>query len=103
MFDVVWQPLVFLVVFLFLFFVLVLFSRFWNLGMNQGDQKEPFLSGNSEGKGMQLKAPHLYWGFMQPMKGFYDQMKQMHSEVVNDYVYWFLIVLVLLLLIVGVS
>ena len=75
----------------------------WNLSYNKGEQRKPFISGNIEEHGMQLKAPSIYWGIIQALSGYYKKMRKMHSNCVNDYIYWFMVVLAIIFVIVGVS
>jgi len=101
--GIVWSPLIFLGVFLVLFVLLWLYSRMWNLSYNKGMQREPFISGNEETPGVQLKGDGLCWGFFQALPGYYAKMREMHSQMVNDYIYWFVIVLAIVLVVVGVT
>ena len=101
--GIIWSPLVFLGIFLSLFVLLWLYSKRWNLSYNKGLQSEPFISGNEEMPGMQPKADSLYWGFFQALRGYYAKMAEVHSDIVNDYIYWFVIVLAIVLVVVGVS
>ncbi len=76
-----------------------MFNKLWNHSYNKGQQEEPFISGNAELEEMHPKAPSIYWGFFEAFKGFYSKMHEMHSNAVNDYVFWFLLTLVIILLI----
>jgi len=61
-----------------------------------GEQGMAFFSGNrhpDDGIG----SENLYWGFFKSMEGYYEFMKKMHSGIVNDYVFWFVLVVVVLL------
>ena len=44
-----------------------------------------------------------FWGFFQALPGYYAKMREMHSQMVNDYIYWFVIVLAIVLVVVGVT
>jgi len=65
-------------------------------GTAQGEQ---FFSGNTPPKGS-IKAGNVYWGFFESTKGYYGWAKKMHAGIVNDYVYWLVLVAVVLLAII---
>lgn len=98
-----WDPLLFVALFTGIFFLTLLFNKLWNRSYSKGEQEEPFISGNEEEPSMHLKAPNLYWGFFEIFKEFYSKMNEMHSNVVNDYIYWFIVVLAIALVLIGVS
>ena len=71
-------------------------SKGSNKRKNSGEQSMSFFSGNrhpEEGIG----SENLYWGFFKSMDGYYDFMKKMHSGIVNDYVFWFVLLAVVML------
>jgi len=61
------------------------------------DQSQPFFSGNLAPE-ENIASSNLYWGFFESMKGYYGIAKRLHSGIVNDFVFW-LILLALVLLV----
>ena len=59
-------------------------------------QGEQFFSGQAAPAG-QIKSSNLYWGFFEETKGYYKLAKRMHNGIVNDYVYWLVLVIAVLL------
>jgi len=51
---------------------------------------------------MHIKASNLYWGFTTAMKSLYAGLRKMHTGNTSDYLLWFVIVLAVLFLIIGV-
>ena len=63
----------------------------------KGTQQEmPFMSGNHVPEA-HVKASNIYWGFLKALNSYYIWAKRMHSGIVNDYVYMFVLVVVVLL------
>jgi hypothetical protein len=79
----------------------------WSLGEKEyrkdTEQTRPFISGNPEpAKGMvHIRAGNLYWGFTEALKGYYDWLVPAHTGIVNDYVLWFLGIMAVIMLIIG--
>ena len=67
-------------------------------------QTQAFLSGNPEyeKEQMHIKGSNVYWGFAESLKWVYNILLKMHNGNVNDYVLWFVIVLAILFILVGV-
>ncbi|MCD6415063.1 MAG: hydrogenase [Candidatus Diapherotrites archaeon] len=101
--GILWDPIFFLWLLSLIAVLVYLFGRLWNNSYNKGEQVEPFLSGNEEQESNYPHASDMYWGFTEALKDYYVSMKEMHSNVVNDYVYWFVVVLALTMLVVVVS
>lgn len=100
-----WNPL------LWLFVVLIVFLLFYGIrGFGRStykkatEQTKPFLSGNQEvaAEDRQVKASNLYWGFTTSMKSLYTVLRRMHTGNTSDYVLWFVFILAVLFLIIGV-
>jgi hypothetical protein len=66
-------------------------------------QTQAFLSGNQEYEKdqMHVQSSNLYWGWTESLKWVIDMLKKMHTGNVSDYVLWFVVVMGLLLLSVG--
>lgn len=100
-----WQPLAMAsgaIAIMIVVFALRLFGR---KGFKYGKEKAmPFYSGNVVTEGARVKASDFFWGFFEAFKGYYSEMKSLHSGIVNDYILWFVVVasLVLVSLALGV-
>ncbi len=94
----VWNPLVgvcfFLLIVLFVYFI-----RSCGEGKCQEktEQTRPFFSGNLPSQNS-LKIHKVYWGFFEALKGYYHRLKAIHNGIINDYVYWFVLVVVIILI-----
>jgi hypothetical protein len=96
-----WSALVWIASFLGIFLIAYLFYRTGEGSYKKGtDQADPFLSGN-EPRGERVTAHHIYWGFVEALKKYYNPLVRMHTGVVNDYLGWFVIVIALVFLFVG--
>jgi len=69
------------------------------------EQDKPFISGNPEKskENSHLSASHIYWGFTEALKGYYDPLVKMHTGNINDYSGWIIVITVIILIMVGVS
>lgn len=98
-----WNPLIWLAVTA----TALLFSYLlWKCGEEDYDadteQTKPYLSGNAEPEksAVHVRAGNMYWGFTTALKSYYDKLIPLHSGIVNDYVSWFLIGVVILFVVV---
>lgn len=68
------------------------------------EQTKAFLSGNPEYSKdeMHVKGKNLYWGFTQALKSVYNVLEKMHNGNASDYVLWFIIILGILFIVIGV-
>jgi len=99
-----WNPLVWIVAFVVIFLIVVIIRGFGNKNYKKGTgQTKAFLSGNQEYEKTQMhvKASNLYWGWTESMKWVIEGLKKMHTGNVSDYVLWFVVVMGILLLCVG--
>jgi hypothetical protein len=64
---------------------------------------QAFLSGNPEYEKelMHVKSSNMYWGFTETMKSVYIVLKKMHNGNASDYVLWFLIIMAVVFIFVG--
>lgn len=69
------------------------------------DQAKPFLSGNPEvsKEDSHVGASHLYWGFTEALKNYYEPLVKMHTGSINDYSGWIVLVMAIIFIIIGVS
>jgi hypothetical protein len=65
-------------------------------------QTEAFLSGNPEppAEALHLRGGNLYWGYLEALKGYYNRIVPLHTGDLNDYVLWYLSVMVVILVMV---
>lgn len=100
-----WNAVVFVIVFVVIALAVYVIRCFGEKGHKKGEQAKPFLSGNPEpekGK-VHVRAGNIYWGFTESLKGYYSAMKNLHTGNLNDYIYWFIGVLAIMLLVITVS
>lgn len=92
-----WNPLLELGFFL-LIILLVYFIR--RPGESKYKEKTeqvlPFFAGNLASREA-LRIHNIYWGFFEALKKYYRLLKAVHTGIINDYIYWFVLVLVIIL------
>ena len=68
------------------------------------DQTQAFLSGNPEYEKEKMHVPgsNVYWGFTESMRWIYKTLNKMHTGNVSDYVLWFVIIMAILFVLMGV-
>jgi hypothetical protein len=100
-----WNPVLWA---LALFIAFLLFYGIRGYGRNTykkgTEQTKAFLSGNEEpsAEDLHVKASNLYWGFTKSLNSVYTILRSMHSGSTSDYILWFVLVLAVLFLIIGV-
>lgn len=100
-----WNPILWVLMVFILFLLVYGIRGFGKSTYKKGtEQTKVFLSGNKEPspEELQVKASNLYWGFTTSMKSLYSILRTMHTGNTSDYVLWFLIVLAVIFLIIGV-
>jgi hypothetical protein len=91
-----WSPWVWVVSFLALLLIAWLFYRSGEASYKKGTaQTDPFLSGTPPKPGERVTASHIYWGFIEALKGYYRPLVRAHSGIVNDYLGWLILVMAL--------
>ena len=99
-----WNPLTWITAFIIIFLIVFIFRGMGNKSYKKGTgQTQAFLSGNKEYEKhqMHVQSSNLYWGWTESLKWVIDTLKKMHTGNVSDYVLWFIVVMGLLLLSVG--
>ena len=92
-----WNPLLWLLSFLIiLVIVYAIRSRGRKRYRHGTDQTLPFFSGNVP-PAENIRSSNLYWGFFEAMKKYYRWLLRVHTGIVNDYVYCFVVLLVVIL------
>lgn len=68
-------------------------------------QTQIFLAGEEppEPEKRHVRAHHMYWGFFQALKRYYEPTINAHTGIVNDYLIWFTSLAALTALIVFVA
>lgn len=68
------------------------------------EQTKVFLSGNIEyeKEQMHIKSSNVYWGFTEALKWLFSKLDKMHTEILSDYILWFVIMLGVMFIIIGV-
>lgn len=69
------------------------------------DQTKPFLSGNPEvsKEDSHVRASHIYWGFTEALKKYYEPLVKIHSGNINDYSGWIVLMMAIIFIVIGVS
>ncbi len=67
-------------------------------------QTQAFLSGNVEyeKEQMHVGGSNVYWGFLESLKGLYNILNKFHSGIVSDYLLWFVVILAIFFILLGV-
>lgn len=99
-----WNPVVWIVVVIVVFLITYILRGFGNKEYKKGtEQVKSFLSGNPEyeKEKMHIKGSNVYWGFTESLKWFFDILHKMHTGNVSDYILWFVMMMAVLFLLVG--
>ncbi len=93
-----WSPLVWLASMVIVAVIAYAIRSRGRKGYKHGtEQATPFFSGNEPPR-ESIDSGNLYWGFFEAMGRCYRWLKKAHSGVVNDYIYSFALLLVIMLL-----
>jgi len=98
----VWSPIVWLVALLVLAVIaLYVRSRGQKRYKKGTAQTDIFISGIQVPPAEQRHVPahNIYWGFFEALKGFYSAMMRPHTGVINDYILWLVVIMVLTILV----
>lgn len=75
--------------------IVLLIRSLGNKKHSRGVQREAFLSGNPEVEYPNLiRSGDLYWGFNKSLSCYYRLMRKMHNGVISEYVFWFYVLLI---------
>lgn len=100
-----WNPILWITAIVIAFLIIYVIRSFGKKEYKEKTgQTQAFLSGNPEysKEQMHVKSSNIYWGFMESMKWIYNAMNKMHNGNVSDYVLWFVIVMAILFIFMGV-
>ncbi len=91
-----WSPLVFLICVAFIAAVVQIIRSLGEGGFRREEDKaEAFFSGGKIP--IKNRVTDVYWGFFEAMGRYYGWMKRIHSGIVNDYVYWFVLLVTVMI------
>lgn len=99
-----WNPVVWVIVIVIVFLLVYVLRGFGKKEYKkETGQTQAFLSGNPEYEKelMHVKSSNVYWGFTETLKPVYDVLKKMHNGNASDYVLWFLIIMAVVFVFVG--
>ncbi len=98
-----WNPVLWIAAMIVMAVIAYVIRSGGNNRHKEGTQRLPFYSGNKVERS-HIKAGNIYWGFFETLERYYTLLRRMHTGIVNDYVYSFVIVVVVLAVIMlGVS
>lgn len=99
-----WNPFVWGVAFIIVFLIIYILRGRGNTAYKKHTgQTQAFLSGNPEYEKelMHVKASNLYWGWTEAMKWVITILKKIHTGNMSDYILWFVVVMAVLFIFVG--
>ena len=99
-----WNPLVLGLAIIIALLLIFIIRGFGKKDYKKGtEQTKAFLSGNPEYSKdeMHVKGKNLYWGFTQALKSVYNVLEKMHNGNTSDYVLWFVIIIGVLFIVIG--
>jgi len=101
----IWNPLIWVLAIIIALLVVYIIRGFGRRDYKEGTgQTQAFLSGNPEYEKEKMHVPgeNVYWGFTHALKWVYDIFNKMHTGNVSDYVLWFVVIMGIFFLILGV-
>ena len=100
-----WNPLVWGLAIVIAFLIIYILRGYGKKEYKkETEQTKVFLSGNPEleKEKMHVKADNVYWGFMESLKWLYGVLDKMHTSNVSDYILWFVIIMGVFFIVLGV-
>jgi hypothetical protein len=100
-----WNPLIWGIVIVIAYLIIYIIRGFGKKGFKEKtEQAKVFLSGNPEleKEKMHVGGSNVYWGFLESLKWLYGSLEKMHTGNASDYILWFVIILGVMFLIIGV-
>lgn len=100
-----WNPLVWGLAIVIAFLIIYILRGYGKKEYKkETEQTKVFLSGNPEyeKEKMHVKASNVYWGFMESLKWLYRVLEKMHTGNVGDYILWFVVIMGVFFIILGV-
>jgi len=93
-----WNPIIWLIAFAAVMVIVYFFRRQGQEKYKKGEaQAQIFLCGEEvpEAEQRQVRGGNAYWGFFETLKEYYSGIIRPHTGIVNDYVIWFIAVMVI--------
>lgn len=100
-----WNPLIWITAIVVVFLIVYILRGYGKKEYKEKtEQTKAFLSGNPEyeKEQMHIKGSNVYWGFTESLKWIYKILEKIHTGNVSDYILWFVIIMGVLFLLVGV-
>ena len=100
-----WNPLIWITAIIVAFLIIYILRGYGKKEYKENtEQTKAFLSGNPEyeKEQMHIKGSNVYWGFTESLKWVYKALDKMHTGNVSDYILWFVIIIGILFILVGV-
>lgn len=100
-----WNPLAWGLVAIIVFLIIYILRGYGKKDYKKDtEQTKVFLSGNPEydKEKMHVKASNVYWGFLESLKWLYNVLDKMHTGNIGDYILWFVIIMGIFFIILGV-
>jgi len=100
-----WNPLIWITAIIVAFLLIYILRGYGKKEYKENtEQTKVFLSGNPEyeKEQMHIKGSNVYWGFTESLKWVYKTLDKMHTGNVSDYILWFVIIMGILFILVGV-
>ncbi|MFW6040448.1 MAG: hydrogenase [Thermoplasmatota archaeon] len=98
----IWSPIAFILVIIITSIVAYLLYKMGNPTYKKTKHKgEPFISGNKppeDVKSIHVSADNLFWGFTNALKNYFEPLIAGHTGKVNDYMYWVVVTLAVVLI-----
>ena len=101
----IWNPLIWILAIVIALLLAYTIRSFGKKGYKEKTgQTQAFLSGNPEyeKEKMHVAGKNLYWGFTETMKNIYNLIEKMHTGNTSAFVLWFVIILAIFFLLLGV-
>jgi hypothetical protein len=98
----VWAPLIWIIALVVIGVMVLIWRNRGQKNYKKGTaQTDVFLSGTKVPSEEQrhVKSENIYWGFFESLKELYHAMIKPHTGIVNDYLLWFVAVLVITIII----
>jgi hypothetical protein len=100
-----WTPIIWISAMVIAFLIAYILRGFGKKEYKEKtEQTQAFLSGNPEyeKEQMHVKGGNVYWGFVESLKWAYNFLMKMHNGNASDYVLWFVVMLAILFILLGV-
>ena len=100
-----WSPLMWGLAIIIVFLIVYILRGYGRKDYKEGTgQTQAFLSGNPEyeKEQMHIKGANVFWGFTESLKWLYQKFEKMHTGNVSDYALWFVVIMGIFFIVLGV-